>query len=252
MTVGRIFIFDENPGQIITVSGSDMHHIKNVLRMKLGDTIIVCNSQGNEYRTTITEMNSNIKLNVEEINKTNSELPVCVTLYQAFPKGDKMDIIIQKCTELGINRIVPVMSDRCVVKLDSKSVENKKARFIRIAESAAKQSGRSIIPEVTLPVTFGQAISEIKTANLGFVCYEGEVTTQLHNVLTGFKSTGFELNPFDKKSIAFFIGPEGGLSLDEADTAKNSGLIITGLGKRILRTETAPIFVMSAISFMFQ
>ena len=96
-------------------------------------------------------------------------------------------------------------------------------------------------------MTFGQAINEIKAADLGFVCYEGEVTTQLHNILTGF-----DLNPLDNKSISFFIGPEGGLSLDEAETAKNSGLVLTGLGKRILRTETAPIFVMSAISFIFQ
>ena len=225
--------------QIIT--GNDAHHLKNVLRMKIGEFVIVCYADGSEYKAMITQLSDSVILSIQEKIESDTELPVNVTLYQAYPKGDKFDLITQKCTELGIFRIVPVISERCIVRLDDSSAEKKIHRLEKIAEGAAKQSGRIRIPEITMPVSFDEALADIKSADKGFICYEGGGTKPLPELLSGLSSG----------SVSFFIGPEGGLSLREAELAANADIPLAGLGRRILRTETAPIFVMSAISLLF-
>lgn len=232
---------DKAVGFQVTITGDDAHHIKNVLRMKPGDYVIVCFADGSEYTAMISKLDETVSLTLCERVESNTELPVDVTLYQAYPKGDKFDLITQKCTELGVSRIVPVMSDRCIVRLDNLAAEKKISRLQKIAEGAAKQSGRSRIPEICLPISFDEALSGIKSSDTGFICYEGNDTRPLPELLRGVT----------KGSVSFFIGPEGGLSFKEAEAAVNAGIPLAGLGRRILRTETAPIFVMSAISLLF-
>ena len=237
----RIFIPQSSSLNEINITGGDAHHLKNVLRLHQGDCITVCFSDGSEYEAVISAISDGVTLKIIKKLESNSELPSFVTLYQAYPKGDKFDLIIQKCTELGVSKVVPVISERCVARPDKKSAENKIVRLSRIAESAAKQSGRTRIPEISLPINYNEAIDEIVKADFGFVCYEGSSTIPLPTLLQNYKNG----------NISFFIGPEGGISLSEISIATTHGISLAGLGQRILRTETAPIFVMSAISLLF-
>ena len=237
----RIFVPQSPSFNEISIIGGDAHHMKNVLRLRQGDNVTVCFSDGSEYEAVISAVSDAVSLKIIKKLENNAELPSFVTLYQAYPKGDKLDLITQKCTELGVNRIVPVISERCVAKPDKKSAENKISRLSRIAESAAKQSGRSRIPKISLPISYNDAVAEIAKVDFGFICYEGGSTISLPNLLKDYKNG----------DISFFIGPEGGISFSEINIATDNSIKLAGLGQRILRTETAPIFVMSAISLLF-
>ena len=229
----------------ISIVGDDAHHIARSLRMAVGDGITVCDMQGNEYACVISSFDEDREVVAEILSRSASknEPTVFITLYQALPKGDKLDTIIQKAVECGASRIVPFQSERCVVKIKSDAEGKKKERRQRIAAEADKQCGRSVIPEVGDATSFKEALASAKGDDAILFCYEGDGTQSLKGVLTRI----FEGEEKTPKKISVFIGSEGGFSLKEAELAKTEGAIMTGLGKRILRTETASGFVLACL-----
>ena len=241
----RFFIRQEqvNEGKI-RIMGDDARHISFSLRMALGDSVTACDMQGIEYDCTISSFEEGaVMLDVLSSTPSENEPRVYVTLYQALPKGDKLDTVIQKAVECGVSRIVPFESERCIVRIKSDAEDKKRTRRCRIAEEAAKQCGRSLIPEVTLPVSFDKMIEEAKNSDVCLFCYEGEGTEPVGKILSSLSLQEKERS----FSVSVVIGSEGGFSLSEAERARESGFLLAGLGKRILRTETAPVFVLSNI-----
>jgi len=227
----------------IVITGEDAHHLTHVLRVRLGEKITVCDMSGREYEAAVAAAGETVHLSVVSEQQTDTEPPYTAVVYQALVKGDKMDTVIQKAVETGCSRIVPVRTGRCTVKLDAKDGKKKTERWQKIAYEAAKQCGRGIIPTVDEPMDFRPAVEEAAKMALPLFCYEGDGTVSLPVI------TGQAVQP---EQIAVFIGPEGGFSVDEADFAKAQGMQMTGLGKRILRTETAAIFVLACLSAAFE
>lgn len=229
----------------ISIIGEDAHHIARSLRMAIGEQLTVCDMQGNEYQCEISCFNEDKEVIAKVLSQKHSENEpkVFITLFQALPKGDKLDTVIQKAVECGVSRIVPFQSERCVVKIKSEAEQKKSERRRRISEEAAKQCGRSVIPEIADSVSFKEAVHQAVSNDLILFCYEGDGTMPLGQILK--KYYGSE----DQKpqSIAVVIGSEGGFSLNEAEYAKENGAVLTGLGKRILRTETASGFVLACL-----
>ena len=227
----RFFVsLNQIDGQSITISGDDARHLKTVLRYRIDDELTVCDGRGTDYQCKITGFEGGgVQLAVASQEVCQAEPNTKIVLYQGLPKADKMEMIIQKCTEIGIMRIVPVATKHAVMKLDGK--ESKKIeRWQKIAESAAKQSGRGFIPTVgPNALSFRQAIDEARVLSGAVIPYEKEAERGLKQFVSGF--TG--------NTIGVFIGPEGGFSEDEIDEAKKAGVVPITLGKRILRTETA-------------
>ncbi len=240
----RFFIKEESiRSDGIIICGEDARHISRSLRMKIGDRITVCDFFNYEYDCTIGFIDSeSVKLNINDRHPVNTEPSVKVRVFQALPKAQKMELVIQKSVELGACEICPVISSRCISRPDDKSSEKKTKRWNLISEEAAKQSGRGIIPPVRETLSFKQAISEMKKDDLCFICYECEDKLDIKSFLCENYSK-------NTKSISFFIGPEGGISAEEAELARENGIPSVGLGKRILRTETAPLCVLSGIMF---
>ncbi|MGI6705269.1 MAG: 16S rRNA (uracil(1498)-N(3))-methyltransferase [Clostridia bacterium] len=226
----------------VLITGGDAHHIHKVLRLAKGAEIFLCDGKGKEYRATIISVNKGIveAMIVGEIQRFTE--PSCkVTLYQGVPKSDKMDWIVQKCVELGIYRIVPVLMERCVVRLETKKDRMKKRdRWQKIAEEAAKQSGRLRIPPVEEPIPLSEALKGMSDHSLILVPWEEEKEQGIKSVLSAHK---------DPQAIAYMIGPEGGMTAYEAEQLRIQGGIHVTLGRRILRTETAGIAVLSMILF---
>ena len=226
-------------GQVI-IEGSDVNHIKNVLRMKSGELMEVSDGTGKRYLCELKEMQSDrILLEVADIWADDVELDAHIYLFQGLPKSDKMELIIQKAVELGAFEIIPVTTKRAVVKLDEKKADKKVLRWNAIAEGAAKQSGRSIIPQVRSVMSFHQALEYAKELDVRLIPYEkakGMAATEqaLEQVTPG-------------KSVAVFIGPEGGFEESEIEQAMENGVIPVSLGRRILRTETAGFTVLSIL-----
>lgn len=218
----------------LKIVGEDVSHIKNVLRMKIGNVINVCDGSGTDYTAEIISLNhEEVAAKIIDIKKCDAEPDVSVTLFQALPKQGKMEQIIQKCIELGIKEIVPVYTSRCVVK-----PTNKQARWQKVAEAAAKQCGRGIIPKVTETVDFNRAIEMVSSFRKKIMLYECEEKVNLHGMLK------------DKiDNIAILVGPEGGFDVSEVEKAQNSGVTTVTLGKRILRTETAAAAVLPIIMY---
>lgn len=236
--IDKEFICNNN----ITVQGDNYHHLVNVLRLKVGDDIVVCNKAKMDYMCEVTEIDKNLlhaKINSEEYSKT--EFPFDVVLFQAFAKGDKMETIIQKATELGATEIYPVYTDRCVSRPDKKSMDSKLIRYNKIAENASSQSGRGIIPKIHPPINYIDAINILKKLDIGFVCYEGDETITIKEAL----------NKSNVSAVGFLIGPEGGISTNECTLSQVNDVPLVGLGKRILRTETASSYVLSVLSVIF-
>lgn len=232
--------FSESP---VVIDGEDARHISLSLRMAVGDSLILSDRQGMDYHCTIVGMDKkNVFAIVEQVLPCESEPPCQITLYQCLAKGDKMDTIIQKAVEYGVTAIVPVESERCVAKLTADSVDRKLMRWQKIADEAAGQCGRGILPTVGRPVSYDEAIRSAAQSGLAFLCYEGEGTVPLPELLSG-DCPG---------SVSFLVGPEGGISRDEVLKAKNAGLTLCGLGKRILRTESASGFVLAGISIKWE
>ncbi len=216
----------------IIIDTEDAKHISRVLRMGEGDMLTVCDSQGTDYEAEIVSLGQQeIVCKINSKSESVSEPNIRVTLFQGLPKASKMEYIIQKTTELGITEIVPAKLSRCVAKIDNKKDEAKKFdRWQKISESAAKQSGRGIIPKISPIMTLDEIIEKSKEFDLFFVPYECEEQKTLREVLLSKK---------DVKSVGFLIGPEGGFDIAETEKLRNAGIDTVTLGKRILRTETA-------------
>ena len=227
------------------ITGSDVNHIRNVLRMKPGETVRVSDGRGSCYDGVIEALQTDeiiVRLSGEKIEST--ELPVETVLFQGLPKSDKMELIIQKNTELGVSAIVPVATSRAVVKLDEKKADNKVKRWNSIAESAAKQSKRTLIPEVRSVMSFKQALAEASAFDIKLMPYENAEGMAFTRKCIGEIKTGAK--------VAIFIGPEGGFSEEEVAAASAAGFVPITLGRRILRTETAGMSVMSMLSYALE
>lgn len=227
-------------GDCAHICGDDAAHITRVLRLKENDSIILCDGEKKDYRCTITHTDKNsVDLKIDGVTENEAEGSVNITLYQGLPKSDKMDFIIQKCVELGACRIVPVETARCVAKF--KDDGKKLIRWRRIAEEAAKQSGRGIIPIVEKPMAFADAVAEEN--GLKLIPYECERDGSLKTALANAKSTG---------TVGIYIGPEGGFEEDEIALAAENGVTAVTLGKRILRCETAGLAAVAAVMFALE
>lgn len=229
----------------ITIVGEDVKHIKNVLRKQVGDSIEICNQEtGNTYKCEITEIKEQEIVNTIIEKKASIEDKIKVDIYQGLPKADKMELIIQKSIELGANAIIPVEMKRCVVKLDSKTESKKIERWQKIAESAAKQSGRNTVPEIRRMVKV-EDITKLKNEYASIiVCYENEKENYIKKELLKLKELD---NP--EMRIAIVIGPEGGLEEKDVEYLKQNGAVIVTLGNRILRTETVALNLLSIIMY---
>lgn len=229
----------------IVIRGNDVNHIKNVLRMHPGDEISISDGQGMDYFCRIKTMErEEIGLSIENSWKSYVELPVHLYLFQGLPKSDKMELIIQKAVELGVYAIVPVRTNRVIVKLDEKKEEKKRARWQQIAESGAKQSGRGIVPEVKPVMRFRDALAYASGLDGMIIPYEkAEGIKETRKIISGLKG---------KKSIGIFIGPEGGFDEKEVEEAIGAGASVVTLGRRILRTETAGLAMLSVLMFEFE
>lgn len=242
----------------VEIVGPDVNHIRNVLRMKPGEELSVSNGQdGREYRCGILyfadgeedtgktrEVGSRVVCELRFIKEDKVELPARIHLFQALPKGDKMELIVQKAVELGVYRIVPVEAKRCVVKLDGKKAASKTARWQGIAQAAAKQSRRAIVPQVSRVLPFGEAVEEASGMDVKLIPYE------LADDMSRTRALLEEIGP--GQEIAVFIGPEGGFEEGEILRAREAGIEPVTLGRRILRTETAGLAVLSWMVYLLE
>lgn len=237
----KFFIEPENiADNTAKIIGEDVKHIGTVLRAKIGDNITVCDGNGFDYECEITDISkSEIELMIVNKAKCQTEPSIFVTLYQALPKGEKCDYIIQKGIELGISKIIFFSAKRSVSKPDEKALKNKLQRWQAISLAAAKQSGRGIIPKIEILAETKKAMNEMAKDEIKILFYEGSGTTSFKGLL----------NKTDMKSFSFMIGPEGGFDDSEILLAKEKEIPLGGLGSRILRTETASGCVLSALMF---
>ena len=230
----RFFLNVPDDEQVITIVGADARHIAGSLRMRPGDSLTVCNGHGTDFACVITAAdNEQVVLEVTDRHQNRSEPTVEITLYQGLPKGDKLEWIIQKAVELGVTRIVPVVTARSIAKSSSRE-DQKTARRQKIADEAAGQSGRGILPAVEPPISFGEAIARIQKERT-VVFYECG-GAPLSTLLT------------DKpEKLSLFIGPEGGIAPEEIEKLTAAGAKTATLGPRILRCETAPLAALAAV-----
>lgn len=233
------FFVESLAGDPIVIEGGDARHIALSLRMKQGEELILCDGKGTEAVCTVASLcPESVVLDVKERRASETEPKTRVTLYQALPKADKMEYIVQKAVELGVYRIVPVLTSRCISRPDEKTAAKKRERLCKIAAEAAKQSGRGIIPEVDGVLTFKNAVKEMSTAGLPIFFFE-HASLPLRKYME--KYTGGD--------IAVMVGAEGGFSDEEAAFAEENGLLSASLGPRILRCETAPVAALAAIMY---
>ncbi len=224
----------------VLIIGDDAAHITKSLRMKAGESVCVCDMARREYDCSVVSVGEEVLLSVIGERECDTEPPYFATLYQALVKGDKFDTVVQKAVECGVSRIVPYISERCVVRLNKKECEKKRLRWQRIAAEAAKQCGRGIIPEVSGLLSFDEMVAEASQADIPLFCYEAEEGRSVCDILKGSEK---------RDTVSIVIGSEGGFSVAEAEKAKEGGLSSIGLGKRILRTETASGFALACISY---
>lgn len=236
----QFFVEDSQIGrEFITITGPDVNHIKNVLRMKAGEKIRISNQKGRDYFCEIAEMtDSFVQADILHEDAASTELPSKIYLFQGIPKGDRMENVIEKAVELGVYEIIPVAMKYCVVKLDAKKEAAKVARWQKQAEAAAKQSKRSIIPKIHSVMSYNEAAAYAMECDVRLVPYENE---------KGMQGTKEALSKIKAgESVSVMIGPEGGFAEDEIALVRDKMQVIS-LGKRILRTDTAGIAVMSML-----
>ena len=230
----------------ITITGEDVKHIVNVLRIKIGENIQVCNTDTSDnYIVKLDNVQKEkIECKIQSKIESEAESDVSINIFQGIPKSDKMELIIQKSTELGVKQITPVQMERCVSKISGKDELKKIDRWQKISEVAAKQSGRDIIPKINTVVKISDLCNKAKDYDMLIVPYEREEEHSLKNAIEELKLIN---NP--KLSIGIVIGPEGGFEVSEIERLKSSGAKIITLGKRILRTETVAIAMASVIMY---
>lgn len=230
----------------VFISGGDVNHIKNVLRLEVGDWIVACDGNGTDYVSRIQSICSDeVVASIEKVQPTGTELPVRITLFQGMPKKDKLELIIQKAVELGACEIVPVMTKRTVVKLsEEKKINKRLERWQSIAYAAAKQCDRGIILTVHKPVSYEEALAMADQLDYNVIPYE---------LQTGMEEARKIVDQACKqRSLGIFIGPEGGFEPEEVERAMTRNIHPMTLGKRILRTETAGMALLSILMFQMQ
>lgn len=226
----------------IQIEGSDVNHIKNVLRMKVGEELQISDGNNKKYLCEIASISSDeVCVSIKEELISDTELPSKIYLFQGLPKGDKMELIIQKAVELGVSEIIPVATKRSVVKLDDKKASKKVERWNAISEGGAKQSGRNVVPKVKQPMSYKEALEYAKQLDVVLIPYElaegmEETRRIIEAILPG-------------ETIGIFIGPEGGFETEEVECATKQGARAITLGKRILRTETAGLTTLSILMY---
>lgn len=229
------FFVREVSGQTARVEGEDAKHITKALRMREGERLTLCDGRGTDYLCEIVELGQSVIARVLAFSPSKAEPSVRAVVFQALPKADKMDFIVQKCVELGAFSVVPVLTGRCVSRPDPRALEAKTVRWNRIALEAAKQSGRGVVPRVQPAVAFEEALRQLSRMERAVLFYERGGVPFLEAVAGVAAEAGF------------LIGPEGGFEEAEVEIARRAGVFIAGLGPRILRTETAPLCVLSAL-----
>lgn len=233
-------------GDVVCLTGSDVNHIRNVLRMEAGARFTLSDGQSSRlYTCRITSVEKEkIWAAIESVSEEGTELPSRIWLFQGLPKSDKMDWIVQKAVELGVYGIVPVMTKRTVVRLDAKKEKARCARWNAIAEGAAKQSGRMLVPQVKEPVSFAQALQMAQDMQIQLIPYE------LAGGMEKTRRIFSQIAP--GQSVAVFIGPEGGFEEEEVCRAEEAGFVRVTLGKRILRTETAGLSALAMLGYVLE
>lgn len=242
----HFFVSPEQIGEShICITGNDVNHIKNVLRMKPGEQVLISNGVDKDYHCEIDEVSpEEVTARILSVDEEGTELPAKLYLFQGLPKSDKMELIVQKAVELGVYQVIPVMTKRAVVKLDAKKEEARVKRWNSIAESAAKQSKRIIIPEVTGVMSLSEAFAFAKNLDVNLIPFEHA---------EGMAGTRKELERVGPgKSVGIFIGPEGGFEDSEIEAACEADIRPVTLGKRILRTETAGLAILSILMFQLE
>lgn len=229
--------FEKVTGDEVIITGENANHISNALRMRVGEKITICDEKIN-YTCEIKEfLNQSVKVSVLKKEPNKSEPDVDITLFQCVPKGDKLEFVIQKAVELGVDKIVPVLSSRCVSRPDEKKAKKKNERYKKIALSACEQSGRGKKVEVSEQIDLREAVKKMPEFDLSILFYEGG-GQPIKKIIS------------NQKKIAIFIGPEGGFSEEEVALLQKAGAVTATLGKRILRTETAPLAAIVSIMLL--
>lgn len=243
---------DQIKDETIYIIGNDVNHIANVLRLKKGSDLLVCSKETNiTYRTKIDQiLKEKVVCQILGKVEETSESKVDVTIFQGLPKAEKMELIIQKSTELGVKNIVPVTMKRCVVKLDGKDAVKKIERWQKIAEVAAKQSGRDAIPQIEPIIKLDKLVEKVAEFDAFIIAYENEKETTLKQILQQVKEKSKTKN--DKVKLGILIGPEGGIDSAEIDLLVKNGAKVITLGNRILRTETASLTILSNIIYEYE
>jgi 16S rRNA (uracil1498-N3)-methyltransferase len=228
---------------LVTITGDDVKHIVRVMRMEAGDEVIVCDGRGQAYRVELTDLGDKAVIGrIVEPLHDEVESKVKITLAQGLPKGDKMELIVQKGTEVGISAFIPLDMKRCIVQYDHKKEAKRRERWEKIAKEAAEQAHRTIIPEVTEGKTFKQWMLTLNEYDLVIVPYEAEKAKGIREVLGSHPNV---------ENICVLIGPEGGIASEEIDTALAAGAIPVTLGPRIMRTETAGLVAATCVLYHY-
>ena len=226
------------------LTGDDARHIARSLRMAVGDALTVCDGCATEFDARLTKIrDEECELELLCERRSTTEPTVEITLFMAYPKGDKLEVVVQKAVELGCLHIVPFISERCIKRPTDEKKDKQTARLVKIAHEAAKQCGRGRLPSVSSPLSFSEMLDKIPLYDLTLFCYEGEGTEPIKAVLEQNKNA---------KEIAVIVGAEGGFAELEAEKITERGAKPTGLGKRILRCETAPTACLSMIMYAFE
>jgi len=244
----RFFVRAEQiENETVTITGDDAHHISRSLRMAAGERVTVCDMQKFEYECELTEfLSDRVLAHIIRKDKCDTEPPYYAHVFQALPKGDKLDSVIQKAVECGASELTTFESERCIVRLKGENETKRVERRQRISLEAAKQSGRGIVPTVNSTVSFREALRLAREADIALFCYEGDGTEALPTVL---KRARVDVPSEKIPTVSLMVGSEGGFSIAEVEEAKKAGLIPVGLGKRILRTETAASFALSCLVY---
>lgn len=229
-------------GNQVQFTGENYQHLSKVLRAKIGDAVVATDAQGMDYHCVIDHITSDcIVARIEDVARSAVEPEVAVHLFQCLPKADKMELVIQKCVELGVHKIYPVAAARCVVRLDTERAQKKCARWQKVSEAAAKQCGRGIIPEIHSVISMDEAIELAAAMDLALIPYEREQQRGLKEIALG-----------GRKEIAILIGPEGGFDDAEIAACLARGILPVTLGKRILRTETAGMYTLAILLYLIE
>ena len=242
----HFFVTEDQIGEeTIVIRGSDVNHIRNVLRMRQGELLFISGGEGTGYECEICHIGTDqVMARILSRSDRTGELPARLHLFQGLPKGDKMELVIQKAVELGVSEVVPVITRRTIVKLDKKKEEAKTARWNAVAESAAKQSGRGVIPVVRGVLSFKEALAYAGPFPVKIIAYERAEGMKTLREQLGRIRPGMD--------TGIFIGPEGGFEEEEISGAESAGAVPVSLGRRILRTETAGLMVLSVAGYLLE